>query len=492
LLNFLQPIWLYAISGIIIPIAIHFWNIKEGKALPVGSIALLEKSTKKYTSTLRITEWLLLILRCLLIIVLAMLLAKPVKQQKLSDKGWILIDKQNTNTVYNHFKSIVDSLLDKGFELHNFDEGFKRTNLKDALASEDTISNQAQYWSLIKKADSQLPASFPVYVFTSNHLKNFTGEKPQVTAVIRWFTYSTDTTVKHVAKAWLTDENNIRVMLANSTPSGNMFDYDDVLLQQHQNSDYTISSNGGQLSVSYNNQAPVDVDSTVMHISIYAGKNKQDANYIKAAIDAIKTFTKRRIETTISGSLPALPQKTDWLFWLSNNVLPKNISAGNVFKYGEGEEADEVSIINTNHTAQQSINIIKRIIADTLPATSEQVLWKDGFGNPLLIKQGNNDTTVYNFYSHFNPQWNDLVWSDAFPTILLQLIFEDEITNIHTISPDERIIDAKQMQPVFVSDPKKIVASSTDDLSTIFWIIIFLLFCAERVVSFKTKNNSAV
>ena len=236
---------------------------------------------------------------------------------------------------------------------------------------------------------------------------------------------------------------------------------------------------------------PVVVDTAVMHISIYAGKNKQDANYIKASLDAIKTFTKRRIETTIFTNISSLPQKTDWLFWLSDDALPKNISANNVFKYGEGKEADEASIINTNHTTSQPINIIKRIIADTLLNTSEQVIWKDGFGNPLLIKQANNNVTVYNFYSHFNPQWNDLVWSDAFPTILLQLIFEDEITNINNTSPDERMIDVKQMQPVFVSNPEKIVASSTEDLSTIFWMIIFLLFCAERIISFKTKTNTA-
>ena len=150
-----------------------------------------------------------------------MLLAKPVKQQQFSNqKGWIFIDKQNTNVVYNHFKNTVDSLLNKGYELHRFDEGFEQTNLKDALASEDTINNQTQYWPLIKKADGKLPASFPVYVFTSNYLKNFKGERPQVNADIKWFAYSPDTTAKQIVKAWLTDENNIRVMLANSTPSG--------------------------------------------------------------------------------------------------------------------------------------------------------------------------------------------------------------------------------------------------------------------------------
>ena len=96
---------------------------------------------------------------------------------------------------------------------------------------------------------------------------------------------------------------------------------------------------------------------------------------------------------------------------------------------------------------------------------------------------------MYHFYSRFNPQWNDLVWSDAFPKILLQLIFEDEINNINKTQPDVRTIDAQQIQPEFVNDLQKKIPTTTSELSTFFWVIIFLLFCAERIVSFKTRSK---
>ncbi len=493
MLSFLQPIWLYAISGIIIPIAIHFWNIKEGRAFPVGSIALLEKSKKKYTRTLRINEWLLLALRCLLIILLAVLLAKPVKQQSFNNsRGWILIDKQNAGDVYNHFKTTIDSLLNKGFELHQFDESFERTSLKNALNSKDTTAREISYWKLIKEADNKLPASFPVYVFTSNRLKDFKGERPQVNINVKWFAYAADAATKQLVKAWLGNDGDIHVMLNNSSASGNVFSYEDVPPGKIEGGEYLISSNNGQSLIAYNHQPLVVVDTAALHISIYPGEYKQDANYIKAALDAIKGFTKQNIEIIIFNSTVNLPQKTNWLFWLSDDAIPNNITAEKIFRYVKGKEVDESSVISANSTMAKPIAINKIIIADSLKSKPGSQIWKDGFGNPLLTNETNNNIDVYNFYSHFNPQWNDLVWSDAFPSMLLHLIFEDEIAGINKLYADERVMDEKQIQAAFHADANKKIISAKKDVSTVFWLIIFLLFCAERIISFRTKTSAAV
>ena len=220
----------------------------------------------------------------------------------------------------------------------------------------------------------------------------------------------------------------------------------------------------------------------------YAGKKQQDANYVKASFDAITQFTKLNIQTTIANNASSLSQKNDWLFWLSNDAVPENIAAKNIFKYEVGKEETITSFINTNAITQQTITINKRIIADSTLNILPGLLWKDGFGNPLLTKENNNDIALYHFYSRFNPQWNDLVWSDAFPSLLLHLIFNDEINNINNKHNDVRVIDAQQIQPVFTVAQKK-AASATTDISGIFWLIIFLLFCAERFVSFTTKTN---
>ncbi|MBC7652345.1 MAG: BatA domain-containing protein, partial [Deinococcales bacterium] len=106
MLNVLQPIWLWAIAGIIIPVIIHLWHIKQGKSLKVGSVIFLQESSKQQSSSLKISDWLLLLLRCLLIILLAILLAKPQWQQALQtnkQKGWLLINNTDFSETYKHF-----------------------------------------------------------------------------------------------------------------------------------------------------------------------------------------------------------------------------------------------------------------------------------------------------------------------------------------------------------------------------------------------------
>ena len=232
------------------------------------------------------------------------------------------------------------------------------------------------------------------------------------------------------------------------------------------------------------------VDTGVIKISIYADKNKRDADYLKASLEAIHAFTKRKIEINVVPATSSFPQKTVWLFWLSDKPLPAGIAAQNIFKY-EGEEiVAEHSLISVNAVAQP-IKIYKRTVPGTSFSQSTTVDWQDAFGNPLLVREKNVDGNIYHFYSRFNPQWNDLVWNDAFPSLLLQLIFKDDIERINHSYPDVRAIDVQQMQTAFIKSDQKTIPATVSDLSNIFWLIFFLLFCAERIISFKTKTNVA-
>ena len=134
MLQFLNPIWLAAGAGIIIPVIIHLWNIRKGKVLRIGSTLLMTDATQQTSSSLRPTQWLLLLLRCLMILALAMLMAGPEWQiMKQKEKyGWVLVDKKDFSFVYNHFRTPIDSLLNQGFELHAADETLEKINISDS------------------------------------------------------------------------------------------------------------------------------------------------------------------------------------------------------------------------------------------------------------------------------------------------------------------------------------------------------------------------
>ena len=107
-------------AGIIVPIAIHLWNVRQGRVLEVGTIRFMEPSQKKRASNLRLSEWLLLLLRCLTIILFAIVMAGPI-WKKLTDadeKGWLLIAPNELKDAYHQKSLLIDSLLKNGYRLH--------------------------------------------------------------------------------------------------------------------------------------------------------------------------------------------------------------------------------------------------------------------------------------------------------------------------------------------------------------------------------------
>ena len=163
-MQLLYPIGLFALAGLIIPVIIHLWSVKKGKTLKIGSIDLLGESANATSRSFRITDWLLFILRCLLLIIVGLMLAQPLFQKKISTKtqmGWILVDQNQFSTVYAIHQKSIDSLLKLGFELHDFNFGFKQFELKDSL--QKTQGSALSYQSLFKKLNKTIPNGYTAY-----------------------------------------------------------------------------------------------------------------------------------------------------------------------------------------------------------------------------------------------------------------------------------------------------------------------------------------
>ena len=209
-----------------IPIAIHLWNIRQGKTLKIGSIALLTRTSQEHARSLRFTELFLLFLRCLLIILLALLLAQPYWLNGGSGKGWILMEKKDVEQTYIHFKPITDSLLNAGYEFHLLEKGFEKKDLQSVLKeSRDTTEiNPLSYWSLVKQLDKKLPQEFPVYLFTGNRLNRFIGSRPEVSIAVKWKTFTTrDSMHTFISKAYVASSDSIIVIKGETGPSGTLY-----------------------------------------------------------------------------------------------------------------------------------------------------------------------------------------------------------------------------------------------------------------------------
>ncbi|MBD2756077.1 BatA domain-containing protein [Spirosoma validum] len=77
-MQFIEPFLLWGALAIAIPIAIHFWHQKQGKPLPWAATQWLTESQQQQSRGIRLDNILLLLIRCLLLILLAFLLAQPI------------------------------------------------------------------------------------------------------------------------------------------------------------------------------------------------------------------------------------------------------------------------------------------------------------------------------------------------------------------------------------------------------------------------------
>jgi Aerotolerance regulator N-terminal len=81
-MTFLNPALLWGILAVALPIALHFWHQQRAKPMPWAMLRWLETPNQPPKRGFRFDNWLLLLLRCLLLVALSFLLAQPVFPDK--------------------------------------------------------------------------------------------------------------------------------------------------------------------------------------------------------------------------------------------------------------------------------------------------------------------------------------------------------------------------------------------------------------------------
>ena len=472
-----------AAAGIVLPVLIHLWNKREGKILKIGSVQLLAETARQQARSLRIKDILLLLLRCGIIILLAVLLTKPVWQKQLNPKdkkGWVVLDTQSREA-YKNNKRLIDSLLLAGFESHHFKMGFPVVNPEDTLQEilpVDTIP----YWALLKALNEQVPDDLPVYLFNNNRLTNFSGDRPITAMNLHLSCYTdADTTTGNTVAARLLATDSIGEIVSKSTAAYTAYHQQNKSAQQTKLSIQNATDS---------NSHSIAADTSVLQIGIFADAFGTDANYLQAALNAVRQFGQYRMQIETITDPGKSAANYNWVFWLSPKPVPLSLKYSNLFLYEKGKEKPMYSWLEYPmgdvHSAEK-IGVTKGITKEG-KATGETV-WGNGFGEPVLsLEKG--EKMVYHFYSRFDPSWNDLVWSERFPQLLFDLILD----NKQEKNPnDNRTIEANQIQPTVVRAtdlPAKAKFLKTSDLSKFIWIMAFLLFTLERIISTTYKRTA--
>ncbi|MBO9566066.1 MAG: BatA domain-containing protein [Niastella sp.] len=488
MLQLLNPIALLAIAAVAVPVLVHLWNVRKGKTLRVGSIALLTVSSRQRSNRLRINNWPLFLLRCLLLVLLALLLARPVwnaAQDTTKHPGWILISGQELPVAYAHYKPQIDSLLAAGLELHNLSAGFERILLQDTASLKDTtLVIAASPWPLLKVLDASLPKGFPLHVFVNDRLSSYRGERPVTHLAIQWHSFTTgDTLTQSPALSYVTTEGKIKNIEWVTSSQGNWYSEDNV----------------SALFTS----AP---DTSVIRVAIYAGQHVADAQYIKAAMQAIAQFTDTRIQVSslASDQQPVAPQHL--IFELDERlrqaqpdiesyITPKGI----LFSYDTGRATPVSSWMQEGSavTAAAGQHKVYQYIPGHATGTP---VWTLADGRPLLTVAEEDGKFVYRYKGRFNPAWGDMVWEDGFVKAMLPLVAP---VLKFDVSLDRRRIDDKQVVPERIQNTgdriqnpevsnlhsESITKHHIQALSDWLWIIIFIVFAAERLLVYRQQQR---
>ena len=467
-MQLLSPIGLFALLSLIVPVLIHLWNVKQGKTLKIGSIALLGESSKLNSKSLKINDWPLFLIRCLLLIVLAIILCNPflLKQSDISnEKGWVMISKSHLKQAYKDNSRTIDSLLIKGYKIHNFGFGFEELNLKDTVKAFTVDTPGIGTLSLLKQLNSMLALRFPVVLYAERRLVPVGQTLPTLDIDLTW-----NALTKSPLQITKAIKYGSRTYVGTLSP-----DY--IRFELMKNS----------------------INSEFIHISIFQETNTIDTKYLVSALRSIASYRNYKIEIDYPTS-PSQLRNSDLIFWLSSRALPDKSfetfkTNAKVFIYAQGKVVNLNSFISMQPGSQSDADpkLQKRIDADKYLGTA---IWSDYQGSPVLTKESFRGHDLYKLYTRINQSWTNLVWQDQFVRSLVP-IFSQEVSAYHDFgylnaSQDQRLMTT-ELPKNELSDNKQVVQKSLvkEPLNHLFWILGFCLFCVERFMSYRIRRRVA-
>ncbi|MFN8355992.1 MAG: BatA domain-containing protein [Spirosomataceae bacterium] len=114
-MEWVNPLLLWGMLAVSIPVLLHFWHQKKGQLLYWAATQWLAEKDLQSSKGIRLENLLLLIIRCLLLVLLSVYLAKPIWQKFQSTPTFPKIHLVQTNPlVVQNFKFELEKALREG------------------------------------------------------------------------------------------------------------------------------------------------------------------------------------------------------------------------------------------------------------------------------------------------------------------------------------------------------------------------------------------
>jgi hypothetical protein len=309
MIRFTHPLFLWALTGLSVPLVIHLLDRRRGKVILLGSLRHLSQSSTQRATHIRLNELLLLLLRIVLIVLLVFVISGLQWNSDASKtKKWLLIEKGIEGNI--RLRPWIDSLQQNGYESHYLAEGFPL--LKDSAH----VLEAASYWELAEQLNAE--SLTDGVAFSYNRVEGFRGERVSLSAPIRWIVLDPKP-VDFPLRAVRTSPDVAQIRVGQSTSEFTSF----------KNSTIRISPADKYFQIDHSAKDSIAIDlPDSLHIHLAFDKSfAYDRKIMIAALQTINQVASGKIILT-EETPPArnIPAAMDWLFWLSEKPVPQNLT----------------------------------------------------------------------------------------------------------------------------------------------------------------------
>lgn len=431
-MSFAHPSYLWALLGLLVPIAIHLWSKKEAKTIKIGSVQLLSESKSKQSSSIQLNEWWLLLLRIGIISLLVVLLAKPQWYSNVSNKTLTYIVEPEL-AQHLSFTSRFNE-LDESQKIRLFKNGLPLIKNEEQTINEHDVQD---YWALASEMDGLHTDS--IVVFTTGLTSGLKGARPETKHHINWIVIDSALSKEQPLLAYKKDDG-LQLYTARSASeetkiSNKLITLGNEYALNGQGDSLLISKNGTSKSVPVFTQDPIEVS------IVYSDSLTADKTYLEAALKALSVYLDREIKVETKPDIEDfINEEVDLVIWLSNKYYPKT--------------------------------------------DQKLFVWKEDAMAQSIITVGEDDSRFY-LTKHIN---SENAVSERLTEKLLGVL--DVNSEVERLSEevDHRSVTASELETTYTPSKEKQKQLSSWNVNPYLWLVLFVLLLVERFVAYKRKQ----
>ena len=452
MLTLLTPTALLALTGLLVPVAIHLWNRRPGREVAVGSLRWLAAGANRRLRNLKPEQLWLLLLRAALLAVLAVAVAGPVwRTAQPASRGVVLLSPGvASNAALATLRPTIDSLRRRGYALRWLKKGFPGISgarwraLSTGAATDSAAANGAEgfAWARVQQAAGIFPGQ-PLYVVTTAALRDFQGSHPPLPSNSTWQLLPDTATASwgQAAALWGPRNDSLRLLVGRSTATQTTFRTETIRNHNEPREQYRVPGlpplrldtmpDGTRIfklvPVQPGTGSATTIDGPPQVIQIYASPAyASDARYLEAALRAAGTGLLQPPVLRRVTERPVHPAGFfGWMFWLSDEPLPKSWQehrrrSDHLWREAAGPGVADTAQLATTETQAAPVTVFRRGTAS--PSIASQPVWADSRGRPLLSRQTGPTGTFYQLHTRLSPTWSTLGDDPQLPARLLGLL----------------------------------------------------------------------